>query len=112
MKSTARRQQTVAASSSSSEDDLSLIADHEEALTPTCDAASSSAVSQRRGGVPSQRGQFTRKYQAQWKDDLSMSVCLGYSFFIYTYNIIYEQLINILLILFNFRFTNIEVSGQ
>ena len=36
-----------------------------------------------------------------------MSVCLGFSFF-YTYNIIYEQLINILLILFNFRFTNIE----
>jgi hypothetical protein len=38
-----------------------------------------------------------------------MSVCLGFSFF-YTYNIIYEQLINILLILFNFRFTNIEVA--
>jgi hypothetical protein len=38
-----------------------------------------------------------------------MSVCLGFSFF-YTYNIIYEQLINILLILFNFRFTNIEAA--
>ena len=59
--------------------------------------------------MPSQRGQFTRKYQAQWKDDLSISVCLGFSFF-YTYNIIYEQLINILLILFNFRFTNIEAA--
>jgi len=81
MKSTARHQQTVVTSSSSSEDDLSLGADHEEASTPTCDAASSSAVSQRRGGVPSQQGQFTRKYQAQWKDDLSMSVCLGFSFF-------------------------------
>jgi len=106
MKSTAHRQQTVAASFFSSEDDLSLGADHEEAHAPTCDAASSSAVSQRRGGVPSQQGQFTRKYQAQWKDDLSMSVCLGFSFF-YTYNIIYEQLINIL---FNFRFTNIEAA--
>ena len=81
IKSTARRQQTIAASSSSSEDDLSLGADHKEAPAPTCDAASSSAVSQRRGGVLSQRSQFTRKYQAQWKDDLSMSVCLGFSFF-------------------------------
>jgi len=64
MKSTARRQQTVAASSSSNEEDLSLDADHGETSAPTCDAASSSAVSQRKGGVPSQRGQFTRKYQA------------------------------------------------
>jgi hypothetical protein len=52
MISTARRQETVAASSSSSEDELSLGASHEEAPTPTCDAASFSAVSQRRGGVP------------------------------------------------------------
>ena len=109
MKSTARCQQTVAASSSSSEEDVSLGADHGEASMPTCDAASSSAVSQRRGGVPSQRGQFTRKYQAQWKDDLSMKVCLGFRFF-FTYNIIYEQLINILLILFNFMYTNIEAA--
>jgi len=64
MKSTAHLQQMVAASSSSSEDDLSLGADHKETPTPTCDAASSSAVSQRRGGVPSQQGQFTCKYQA------------------------------------------------
>ena len=64
MKSTTRRQQTVAASSSSSEEDMFLGADHGEASAPTCDAASSSAISQ--------RGQFTRKYQAQWKDDLSM----------------------------------------
>jgi len=87
MKSTACRQQTVAASSSSSNDDLSLGADQEEAPAQTCDAASSGAVSQRKGGVPLQRGQFTRKYQAHWKDDISMSVCLGFSFF-YTYNII------------------------
>ena len=72
MKSTARRQKTVAASSSSSEEDVSLGADHGEASTPTCDVASSSVVSHRTDSVPSQRGQFTRKYQAQWKDDLSM----------------------------------------
>jgi hypothetical protein len=65
----------------SNEDDLSLGADQEEAYAPTCDAASSSAVSQ--------RGQFIRKYQAHWKNDLSMLVCLCFSFFIYTYNIIY-----------------------
>jgi len=61
MKSTARRQKKIAASSSSSEES-----------TPTCDVASSRAVSQRRSGVPSQQGQFTRKYHAQWKDELSM----------------------------------------
>jgi hypothetical protein len=53
IKSTACRQQTVAASSSSSEEDVSLGADHSEAAAPICDAASSSAVSQRRAGVPS-----------------------------------------------------------
>jgi hypothetical protein len=62
MKSTARREHMVATSSSSNEDDLSLGADQEEALAPTHDAASSSVVSQLRGGVPSQRNQFTRKY--------------------------------------------------
>jgi hypothetical protein len=54
MKSTARRQQMVAASSSSSEEDVSLGVDHGEASAPTCDAASSSTVSQRRSSVPSQ----------------------------------------------------------
>jgi len=53
MKSTARRQQTVAASSSSSEEDVSLGADHGEEFALTCDAPSSSAVSQRRSGVSS-----------------------------------------------------------
>ena len=62
MKSTARRQQTIVVSFSSSEGDLSLGVGHEEAPSPTCDAASSSAILQRRGGVPSQRGQFTHKY--------------------------------------------------
>jgi len=80
---------------------LSLGADQEEAPTPTCDAASSSSVSQRKGGVPSQQGQFTRKYEAHWKDDLSMLVCFSL-FFNFTYNIICEQLINISLILFIF----------
>jgi hypothetical protein len=72
MKSTAHRQKTIAVSSSSSEEDVSLGADHDEESTPTCDAASSSTVSLRRSGVPSQQGQFTCKFQAQWKDDLSM----------------------------------------
>ena len=50
----------VAASSSSSEDDMFLGADQEEAPALTCDATSSSSVSQRKDGVPSQRNQFTR----------------------------------------------------
>jgi len=54
----------VVAISSSSEDDISLGACQEEAPAPSTDAASSSVVSQRRGGVPSQRNQFTRKYEA------------------------------------------------
>jgi hypothetical protein len=62
----------VAASSSSNEDDLSLGADLEEALALTRDVAFSSMVSRRRGGVSSQRNQFTRKYKAHWKDDISM----------------------------------------
>jgi hypothetical protein len=72
MKSTGPRQETVASSFSSSEEDISLGADHDDASAQPCDAASSSAVSQRRSSVPSQQGQFTCKYQAQWKDDLSM----------------------------------------
>jgi hypothetical protein len=62
----------VATSSSSSEDDLSLSADQEEAPALTRVAASSSMVSQCRGGVPSQRSQFTHKYEAHWKNDFSM----------------------------------------
>jgi hypothetical protein len=71
-KSTARRSHMVAASFSSSEDDISLGAYQEEASAPSPDAGSSSVVSQRRGGVPSHRNQFTLKYEAQWKDDLLM----------------------------------------
>jgi hypothetical protein len=52
-KSTARREHMVAASSSSDEDDLSLGANQEEAPALTRDAASSSVVPQRKGGVPS-----------------------------------------------------------
>ena len=74
-KTKAGRLGAVATSSSSSEDDISLGASQEEAPTPpapSTDAASSSGTSQRRGDVPSQRNQFTRKYEAQWKDDLSV----------------------------------------
>ena len=75
MKTRAGRSRTVATSSSSSDDDISLGASQEEVPTPhapSTDAASSSGTSQRRGGVPSQWNQFTRKYEAQWKDNLSM----------------------------------------
>jgi len=72
MKSTACRSHMVATSSSSSEDDMSLGNNQEEAPTPTHDATSPSTISQRRGDVPSQRNQFTRKYEAHWKNDLSM----------------------------------------
>ena len=44
-KSIERREHMVATSSSSNEDDLSLVADQEEALAPTHNVASSSAVS-------------------------------------------------------------------
>ena len=56
IKSIARRSRMVAASSSSSENDVSLGASQEEALTPltpSTDAASSSAGSQRSSGMPS-----------------------------------------------------------
>ena len=72
MKSTARCSPMVATSYSSSEDDMSLGAGQEEAPAPSTDATSSSAVSQRRDGVPSQQNQFTCKYEAQWKDNISM----------------------------------------
>jgi hypothetical protein len=72
MKSTAHCSHMVAASSSSIKDDMCLGVDEEEAPAPTRDAASSNAVSRRRGGVPSQWNQFTHKYETLWKDDLSM----------------------------------------
>jgi len=71
-KSTACRSYMITTSSFSSEDDISLSANQEEAPAATRDATSSNAVSQRRGGVPSQRNQFTCKYETHWKDDLSM----------------------------------------
>jgi len=43
---------------------MSLGADQEDAFAPSTDAASSSAISQRIGSVPSQRNQFTHKYEA------------------------------------------------
>ena len=63
-KSTARHEHMVAVTSYSNEDDMSLSADQEEAPAATQDTTSSSAVPQRRGSVSSQRGQFTRKYEA------------------------------------------------
>ena len=75
MKTRAGRSHMVATISSSSEDDISLGASQEEAPSPpipSTDATSSSASSQHKRSVPSQRNQFTRKYEAQWKDDLSM----------------------------------------
>jgi len=52
-KSTSRRLHRIATSSSSNEDDMSLGSQQEEALAPSTDAASSNAVSQHRGEVPS-----------------------------------------------------------
>jgi hypothetical protein len=72
IKSTVRREHMVAASSSNNDDDMSLGADQEEAPTTTHEVASSSTVPQGRGCVLSQQGQFTCKYEAHWKDDLSM----------------------------------------
>jgi len=63
-KSIARRSHMVIASSFSSEDNMSLGDDQEEAPAPTRNVVSSSAVSQRRGSVPSQRNQLTCKYEA------------------------------------------------
>jgi hypothetical protein len=62
-KSTSRHEHMVRANSSNSDDDVSLGAEQEEAPATTHDATSSSVVPQRRGGVPSQRNQFTRKYE-------------------------------------------------
>ena len=72
-KSTARCEHMIAASSSCNNDDnMSLGADQEEVPASTHDAASSSVIPQRRGGVPSRKDPFTRKYEGNWKDDLSM----------------------------------------
>ena len=62
-----RASRPVASSLSSSDDDISLGASQEEAPTPptpSTNATSSSAISQRRSGVPSHRNQFTCKYEA------------------------------------------------
>jgi len=63
VKSTARHEHIIIASSSSSHDDnnVSLGADYEKELTLTHDAASSSAIPQCRGDVPSQQDPYTRK---------------------------------------------------
>jgi hypothetical protein len=61
----------VAASYSSSDDDMSLGAEYEEAPAATHDVASPSTVPQCRG-VCLHQDQFTSKYEAHWKDNLSM----------------------------------------
>jgi len=73
-KSIAHREHMITTNSSSSNDDnnVSLRADQKEAPASTYNAASSSAVPQRRGGVFSQRDSFTRKYEAHWKDGISL----------------------------------------
>jgi hypothetical protein len=72
-KSTARREHMITVRSSNNDDDnVSLGANQEEASMSTHDAASSSAIPQHRGGVPSQQDPLTCKYKAYWKDDLSM----------------------------------------
>jgi len=72
-KSTSHYEHMIAASSSSNDDDnMSLGAKQEEAPTSTHDTASSSVVSQCRGGVLSQRNQTTWKYEAHWKVNLSI----------------------------------------
>jgi len=72
-KSIAYCEHMIADSSSSNDDDnMSLGADQEEVPASTHDDASSSVIPQRRGGVPSRKDPFTRKYEGHWKDDLSM----------------------------------------
>jgi hypothetical protein len=113
IKSTTRRQHMVAASSSSSDYDLSLGGDQKEAAAPTRDATYSSAeamclhsaeamcLHSRVNSPASTRHIGRTTFQCKF-----VSVLV----FFYTCNIIYEQLINILLFLFIFRFTNIETA--
>ena len=63
MKTKAGRSCPVESSSSSSDADVSLGASQEEAPTPHA-PSTDAASSHRRSGVPSQRNQFTRKYEA------------------------------------------------
>ena len=65
-KSTARQSRMVATSSSNSENDTSLGASQEQTPTPpalSTDVVFSNASSQRKGDMPSQRNQFTYKYE-------------------------------------------------
>jgi hypothetical protein len=71
-KLTAHCRHMIAASSLSSDNDVSLGVNQEEAPAVTHDATSSNMVPQCRGGVLSQRGQFSHKYKAHLKDDLSI----------------------------------------
>jgi hypothetical protein len=113
IKSTTRRQHMVAASSSNSDYDLSLGGDQKEAAAPTRDATYSSTeamclhsaeamcLHSRVNSPASTRHIGGTTFQCKF-----VSVLV----FFYTCKIIYEQLINILLFLFIFRFTNIETA--
>jgi hypothetical protein len=98
MKSTARREHMVAASSSNSEDDLSLGADKKE----TCAESRCCLLPVRFHSV-----ETVCLHSGVNSPANTRHICFDFGFgFFFTYNIICEQLINILFI---FRFTNIEV---
>ena len=76
-KSIACREDKITTSSSSSDvdDHKSLDADQDyahKAKPSTHDTRLLSVMSQHRGGVPLQQDPCTRKYEARWKNDLSM----------------------------------------
>ena len=103
IKSTARRQQTVAANSSSSEEEVSLGADHGEAssqlvmlpLLAWFHSAEAVCLHSEDNSPASTRHNERMTSQCKFVQVL-------------VFFILSEQLINILLILFQFRFTNIE----
>ena len=101
-KSTARRSYMVAAKSCSSEDDISLGANQEEAHAPSPVAVSSSAETACLHSGMSSPASTRHSGRTTFQ-------CKFVSIF-FNYNIIYEKLINILLIYFIFRFTNIEAA--
>jgi hypothetical protein len=107
-KSTSCRSHRVAASSSSSKDDMSLGSHQEEAPAPSIDLslptlfhiAEAGCLHSGINSPPSTRHNGRRTFQCKF-----VSVLVFFN-----YNIIYEQLINISLIYFIFRFTNIEAA--
>ena len=114
-KTRASRSSAVAASSSSSEDDISLGAAQEEAPTPlrrqpmlplpaVLHSAEAACLRSGINSPTSMRHCGRTTFQCKFVKFLV--------FFFKNYNIIYEQLINISLIYFIFRFTNIEILSN